>query len=289
MPTPAIIVVHGRSQQFKDPVQLENDWEAALRRGLADVGAPRVPERDQILCPYYGDLYNEYSLAVRQPLTVEEKRKRVRFERQIAGEVEARLVAQRKLTRMAAATPTDAAAKWYDPALIILDKVPGMSGPFLKLVFRDVYDYLHDVGGLRERTMGRVLAPILANQSKRVIVIAHSLGSIVTYDVLNTHPSLRVDLLVTIGSPLGIDKAVRPRLLADPAGKRGVPLGVQAWINAADTDDIVALDETLADDFGRGRPSLITDVVVKNPKASPHSGTGYISQKKVCQRMAQVL
>jgi pimeloyl-ACP methyl ester carboxylesterase len=171
----------------------------------------------------------------------------------------------------------------------VLDKVPGFNGPFLRLLLRDVYDYVHDVGGLRTRTMDRVIAPIIANQNAPIVLVAHSLGSIVSYDILNTHPALKVDLLVTIGSPLGIDNTVRRRLLSDKAGKRGVPAGVRAWLNAADVDDVVALDETLADDFGRGRPSVITDVIVKNPKSSPHSGSAYISQKKVCQRMAQVL
>src|ERR1019366_5472038 len=51
-------------------------------------------------------------------------------------------------------------------------------------------------------------------KSGSIILIAHSLGSVVAVDLLTKlHPNLRVDLLVTIGSPLAI-KPVRQRWYA---------------------------------------------------------------------------
>ncbi|MBB6547170.1 hypothetical protein [Nonomuraea rubra] len=61
--------------------------------------------------------------------------------------------------------------------------------------------------------------------------MAHSLGSVVVYEVLWAHPDLRVNRLVTLGSPLGMPGVVFDRL--DPApGQRGSrPPGVSEWVN----------------------------------------------------------
>jgi pimeloyl-ACP methyl ester carboxylesterase len=169
-----------------------------------------------------------------------------------------------------------------------MDRVPGFSAAFLRMAFRDVYEYLTD-RHLRASVMGRVLEPIAQQGAERVIVVAHSLGSIVAYDVLNTHPELRADLFVTLGSPLGIERGVRRKLLADERGKLGVPRGVRRWVNVADERDIVALDPTLTDDFRSSRASAITDLRVSNPARSPHSVTAYLRQPVVCREIANVL
>src|SRR5262249_15249766 len=48
------------------------------------------------------------------------------------------------------------------------------------------------------------------------IVIAHSLGSAVTYDALWTRPHPDSDLLLTVGSPLAMPDIVYPRLCSHP-------------------------------------------------------------------------
>ncbi|MEX1253401.1 MAG: alpha/beta hydrolase [Dehalococcoidia bacterium] len=288
MPT-VVIIVHGRNQQRKDPVALEAQWEGALLSGLKAVRAGHL-DREQILFPFYGDLYDDYGLATRLPTTIGDKRKRVRFEREVASEISAKLKARRaKPPAASKRREGEAAVGLFDPLINAFDRVPGVSGPFLRLIFRDVYDYLHDVGGIRRKTMERVIPVIRANRKNRIVLVGHSLGSVVTYDILNTHPELRVDLFVTIGSPLGIDKAVRQRLLPSRSGKRVVPTGVGSWLNAADQDDYVALDDTLADDFKGSGKAIVTDIRVRNPKGHSHSGEGYISQRKVCTELAKLL
>ncbi len=64
-----------------------------------------------------------------------------------------------------------------------------------------------------------VAAPGLRRRSDRRAraVLAHSLGSVAAYEALWAHPDLRVELLVTLGSPLGMPDVVFDRL--DPAPK----------------------------------------------------------------------
>lgn len=122
-----------------------------------------------------------------------------------------------------------------------------------------------------------------------VILVAHSQGSIIAYDVLTalsgrTPSGLPLDLvaLVTFGSPLGIDEVQRKLAGAGPSAPYGtVPAGVRAWTNLADPFDPVALDKTLAGEFQApdpARPVHVHDVAVRNKVFwNPHSAVGYLA------------
>ena len=77
------------------------------------------------------------------------------------------------------------------------------------------------------------VATALANSRGYRVVIAHSLGSIVTLETLQAH-RLAVDLLVTIGSPLGSDVAWRRDAIA-PDAFRWSRTG--AWLNVVNVRD----------------------------------------------------
>ena len=138
----------------------------------------------------------------------------------------------------------------------------------------DVVDYLY--GPYTEAMRAPVREALLETPAPRVIV-AHSLGSIITYDVL-AEPALdglRVDLLVTLGSPLGIGN-VQSRL-RDGAGRPNpVPTQLSAWGNYADRFDPVALDATLHDEF-RAPKDVVRDEAVNNQARNNHDLPGYLS------------
>ncbi len=74
------------------------------------------------------------------------------------------------------------------------------------------------------------------------IVIAHSLGSVVAYETLWQRPWHKIDLLLTLGSPLAIPRAIFDRLDPSPVDGRGArPPGAAAWANLADVGDVVAI------------------------------------------------
>jgi hypothetical protein len=138
----------------------------------------------------------------------------------------------------------------------------------------DVVDYLY--GPFTDAMRAPVRAALLASPSPKVI-IAHSLGTIITYDVLS-EPALRglqVDLLVTVGSPLGIGN-VQNRL-RDRAGRPNpVPKSLAAWSNFADRFDPVALEATLRDEFDPPK-NFATDEEVNNQARNNHDLTGYLA------------
>ncbi|MEW9552717.1 hypothetical protein [Nonomuraea sp. NPDC050783] len=129
----------------------------------------------------------------------------------------------------------------------LLTRLDSRSAAFAQLFAPEVAAYLTD-SGRRDRCRQAVAGAIRRNRPR--VVIAHSLGSVVTYETLWAHPDLRVELLITLGSPLGMRNVVFERLLPAPVNGRGErPPGVARWVNIADKDDIAAIPPGLAGCF----------------------------------------
>ncbi|MEU8927803.1 hypothetical protein AB0D10_44040 [Kitasatospora sp. NPDC048545] len=81
------------------------------------------------------------------------------------------------------------------------------------------------------------------------VVVAHSLGSLVTYETLHTYPDLEVELLITVGSPLRVPSLVRRLDPSLRSGRGAKPSGVKRWVNIADVGDVIAVPPKLSDVF----------------------------------------
>ncbi|MEU8244331.1 hypothetical protein AB0C07_39255 [Actinoplanes missouriensis] len=120
-------------------------------------------------------------------------------------------------------------------------------GRIMTALLREVYVYLTRPG-VRERCRRIVMDALDATGAR--VVVAHSLGSVVAYEALCAHPDRKVDLLLTLGSPLGLTGAVFDSLIPAPVGGRGArPGGVGRWVNIADPGDLVALPAELGGRF----------------------------------------
>lgn len=115
------------------------------------------------------------------------------------------------------------------------------------------------------------------------IIVAHSQGSMIAYNVLRRlrEDECDVRLLVTIGSPLGMAEVQDVMQGWIPDHKLVVPDCVKRWINVADTLDVVALDRDLSDDFAANSRGIAIENhsgFCINPDAPfhPHSATGYL-------------
>lgn len=114
-----------------------------------------------------------------------------------------------------------------------------------------------------------------------VVVVSHSLGTMIAYDVLSEprFAGRAVPLLVTLGAPLGYteiqDVIAKPLRIPPPVG---------LWANFADPLDVITLDTTLSDDFGGG--PRIVDTQVDNPSPNNHDSGGYLRAPQVRSRVA---
>ena len=127
------------------------------------------------------------------------------------------------------------------------------------------------------------------HRRKKIMLISHSLGSIIAYDVLTTGAAnLSVDTLVSIGSPLGLP-IIKSRIFAErkqdslPKGSLKTPDNIRLhWYNLADVRDKIAINYTLRDDFVENsagiRPvdKLVVNDYVYGDQKNPHKSYGYL-------------
>jgi len=135
----------------------------------------------------------------------------------------------------------------------------------VEVTFKDVHAYFF--GGMAE-PMRAVLRAALDATDGPVVVLAHSLGTIIAYDVLR-EGARDVPLFLTVGSPLGVQEV--QDLIAQPLE---VPAGVRAWRNVSDPLDVVALDHTLRPAYAP--PDVCTDFTVANGSANHHGIREYL-------------
>jgi len=157
---------------------------------------------------------------------------------------------------------------------------------------------LADAGTEARSTVLRQLEPALAS-GRRVLVIAHSLGSVIAHDAvwqLLTEQELHLDRFLTLGSPLGLNFI--QRRLQHPAAVVPTTLKghIGIWVNATAFGDMTALDPTLADDFSvqvaSGMVGEIRDLAPfftayrDRDGLNPHRSHGYLASRPVGAEVA---
>jgi pimeloyl-ACP methyl ester carboxylesterase len=129
---------------------------------------------------------------------------------------------------------------------------------------------------------------------KDILLIGHSMGSIIAYDVLTQSvPDIRIHTLVTMGSPLGLPVVMR-KILSEQRKKPqkhitvSTPANIaEAWYNFSDPQDKVATQYNLSEDYEpNSRHISTTDIVVHNDyqyggKHNPHCVYGYLETPAV--------
>ena len=99
------------------------------------------------------------------------------------------------------------------------------------------------------------LRPMLLTNDK-VLLIGHSLGSVIAYDTLWELSHLeqlpgKIDLFLTLGSPLGMQYVQRRLMGNDEKEEKMFPNNIRRWVNISSVGDITALDREFRDDFSR--------------------------------------
>lgn len=134
---------------------------------------------------------------------------------------------------------------------------------------------------------------------ERIMLIAHSMGSIIAYDVLRDMEEegekVTIAHFVTIGSPLGLPH-VKDKILAERDGARTPTVVTGTWTNYADRRDPVAIDTHLRDDFGKNERGVkVEDDLIDNSYRSPtnnanyHKSYGYLRAPELSERIKTFL
>jgi hypothetical protein len=145
--------------------------------------------------------------------------------------------------------------------------------------------HIFQTAGVRRTRVMRAVADALAEHRPQVLV-AHSLGSVVAYETLWNDPGLRVECLVTLGSPLAMPGVVFERLRPAPVDGLGArPPGVGRWINLADIGDFVAVPPRLSDRFA----GIEKDVELSLGEWRLHAVRGYLAASEARAVLAEYM
>ncbi|MFD7967298.1 trypsin-like serine peptidase [Streptomyces clavifer] len=284
-----LVFLHGRRQQGLNPEVLRRGWTGGLNHGLTRAGIASIDPSD-VWFPYYGDRLNEavghreaisgafdevtaasaaeafaaesttgayeqlvVEAAVRAGMPQDGHMAHEGLESTLVGTV------QRALSWLAAKTDVDALA--------------------IATIFRDVDMYLSD-SEVRKDVLDCVAETL--PPGGELVLVTHSLGTVVGMDLITNRlpDGMHVSLLVTAGSPLGMD-AVYSRLLV-PGPKR--PEKVRQWVNAWCPTDAVAIGCPLENAWGK-----LIDLAVANARDRAHHIEEYLAHPDVATAIGGAL
>jgi hypothetical protein len=285
-----LLLVHGRGQEGKSSRIVEQEWMTALRRGFASLGVGE-PADLKIDAPFYGDKLAAL-LASRDLPPADDVATRggaaddgyADFLEEIATQVsDDDKVTDREIENELGPAPQTRGPEnweWVQAIIRVIDRrTPGVSNYSIGKLLRDVFVYVNDAPV--RRAINKIVAAELTGEP--TVVIAHSLGSVVAYEVLREHAGKSVTRLVTVGSPLGI-RAIRRRLKTPLT----MPAGVGDWYNAYDDRDVVALYPLNAENFGI-TPPIKNYPFVHNHTDNRHGIDGYLDDTDVAAEVAGAL
>lgn len=139
---------------------------------------------------------------------------------------------------------------------------------------------------------------LLSHRQDDLMLIAHSMGSIIAYDVLRDlgrdQAGVKVSRFVSVGSPLGLPH-VKFKIISERTYAPDVrtPTIVSSWVNFADRRDPVALDTHLSDDYGANDSGVqVRDDLIQNDyvtpgknKANAHKSYGYLRSPELSEHV----
>jgi hypothetical protein len=285
-----LVLVHGRSQQGRDPVELQSIWMETLRRGTVKINRT-LPEGLDVAFPYYGDKLDELARQSEIPLTNDIQARGgpvdddfLKFQAAVAEALRSRAgitdaeIEQEFGNNAAERDPQNWA--WVQAVIRAIDRYAGgVSQSTIESFMRDVYLYTTR-SGVRDE-IDRIVGPALNEMP--CVVIGHSLGSVVAYNILRTdRRALKVQAYITVGSPLAI------RAIRDQLRPIEFPAPVKAWYNAFDPKDVVALYPLDAMNFPVS-PAVENYGRVRNATDNRHGIVGYLDDPDVAKHVLAAL
>ncbi|MEM9446670.1 MAG: hypothetical protein AAGA18_15110 [Verrucomicrobiota bacterium] len=160
---------------------------------------------------------------------------------------------------------------------------------------KDLSDYFSDPKR-KSKVMQTLKDDLIAHRDKEIFLVSHSMGSIIAYEVLReigrdeTLPPIKVEHLVTLGSPLGY-LFIKSKLLQSNHGKLRTPSCVNNWQNFSDPRDPVCFDVNLSNDYSPNSSNVaVKDVLIASDKNDdPHHILGYLRAPEFSQYLHSFL
>jgi hypothetical protein len=300
--TKIIIGIHGLGNKPPEKL-LKKWWRISLREGLKGIGHPFQLFRFDMV--YWANFLHPQPLDPR----IVDKENVLYLEFPYAPSRNSVRRPPNRLRRMA----LDLLEKGMDKIFLNEDMTlnfPQVAELIIRKYFKDLESYYSakqpDADNsevfAKEVIREKLATTLRKHRKKDIMLIAHSMGSIVAYDVLTRYtPEVKIDTLVTIGSPLG-QPIVMGKISAEQEKDKGGRIRlrtpenvVNGWYNFSDLDDKVTMNYNLADDYDENSLGVrAVDQIVENDyeylgKYNPHKSYGYLRTTQVAQVVSEFL
>lgn len=184
--------------------------------------------------------------------------------------------------------------------------INSVSNAILHRMFVELDTYYH--GTLRDETgvhhparkliRNELTRLLVKHRNKNICLLAHSMGSIIAYDVLlHGEPLVPVHTLITFGSPLGFP-VIRKKILRELGPVSGsdeklpTPETIRnRWVNFSDLDDETCLNYNLRNHYRANEAGVRPyDRIVYNNyehdgEPNPHKAYGYLRTLDITQAL----
>jgi hypothetical protein len=188
--------------------------------------------------------------------------------------------------------------------------IDSISDAILHRMFVELDTYYHgtlkDKHGVshpaRELIRSELLKLLIKHQDKKICLMAHSMGTIIAYDVLmHGNPIIPINTFITFGSPLGfpvIRKKIKQELNIDEHDEVSLPTPEtieHRWLNFFDRDDVTCLNYNLRNYYQINKKGVRPfDRIVYNNYGhdgvkNPHKAYGYLRTLDITQALNSFL
>jgi hypothetical protein len=286
-----ILMVHGIAQGGRDQDELKRIWVETLQEGFDNAVKP-WPKKVEFDFPYYGDLLDDFvaQASLPSPATVRAKGpgQNLDFEKFMQSALDQMQSeggisdAQVRDEMPPGGSQEKGIQNWgWVQAIVraIDNRLTPASNFTIERFLREVFVYI-----ARRNAADAIDAKVVEKLTDEpTIVIGHSLGSVVCYNVLKAQRS-RLDLraFITVGCPLGL------RAISSKLGVVGNVASPARWFNAYDDADIVALNP-LDNRWFPVQPRITNHGKVHNNTDNRHGIIGYLNDAKVAEQVAAAM
>lgn len=280
-----IVGVHGIGQQQFGRAQLLRDWAPAISDGV-EVATGKASPDLAVDIAFYGNLFLTKAAGATKG-SIETSATDLLTELDTPeltdlNEAVAEIVSPEEIKAAAELLPimgVPHVPSWLQARLRAIDVKFGAAAGVLCLgELRQVRRYLCQPK-LKAKVDDIVAAKMAEGISRARILVGHSLGSVVAWEFVRQHPEHELDLLLTLGSPLGL-RMVRSRL-PEQGHTGGVPYQAGRWVNVLDPGDPVACAGGIASWW----PGL-EDRFVYNGRDDAHNACRYLSKTETGSAIA---
>lgn len=300
-----ILFIHGMNQQNYNADSLRQHWLTLLQAGLHQQNIDLPIEQLSIDFPFYGDLLSKHQLSNSLDLGTMMPKVWSKFKLPFhlhhastpttnSGRVQPFVQAQdpclctlpshqdiapQTLTQRFTLASALAKDRVLKELIIFLNHYPHLHRQLMHQFLIESYMYL-DNAEFMQQVHERILDKIQPNHD--YLVVAHSLGSVIAYNLMQNHSLSNIQHLITLGSPLAF-KVIQQQL-TQPIQRPAYFYG--DWINFYSTEDFLTAFPLSEAPFDFIPP--IQNYAIKTLANNPHQLAGYLTHPLVIQRIASV-